>query len=42
MFSGYQVGKASAASYLIFLICLAVGLVLIKVMGLRGSDEAAT
>jgi multiple sugar transport system permease protein len=39
MFSGYQVGKASAASYLIFLICLAVGLVLIKVMGLRGSDE---
>jgi multiple sugar transport system permease protein len=39
MFSGYQVGKASAASYLIFLICLAVGLLLIKVMGLRGSDE---
>jgi multiple sugar transport system permease protein len=39
MFSGYQVGKASAASYLIFLLCLAVGLLLIKVMGLRSSDE---
>jgi multiple sugar transport system permease protein len=39
MFSGYQVGKASAAAYLIFLICLAVGLLLIKVMGLRGSED---
>ena len=42
MFSGYQVGKASAASYLIFFICLAVGLMLIKVMGLRGSDEGGS
>ena len=42
MFSGYQVGKASAASYLIFVICLAVGLMLIKVMGLRGSDEGSS
>jgi multiple sugar transport system permease protein len=35
MFSGYQVGEASAISYLIFLLCLIVGLVLIKILHLQ-------
>lgn len=35
MFSGYQVGQASAISYLIFLLCLVVALFLIRVMRLQ-------
>ncbi len=39
MFSGYQVGQASAISYLIFLLCLIVALFLIRVMRLQIGDE---
>lgn len=38
MFSGYQVGQASAISYVIFLLCLVVAFVLIRVMRLQIGD----
>jgi multiple sugar transport system permease protein len=39
MFNGFQVGYASAVSYILFAVSLAWSLVIIKVVGIRGSYE---
>lgn len=39
MFNGFQVGYASAVSYVLFAICLAWSILIIKVVGTRGAQE---
>jgi len=39
LFQGYQVGYASAISYILFAVCLVWSIVIIKVVGIKGSHE---
>ena len=39
MFNGFQVGYASAVSYVLFAICLAWSILIIKVVGTKGAQE---
>jgi multiple sugar transport system permease protein len=39
MFQGFQVGYASAVSYILFAVCLAWSLIIIKVVGTKGAHE---
>ena len=39
MFQGFQVGYASAISYVLFAVCLLWSLVIIKVVGTHGTQE---
>ena len=39
MFQGFQVGYASAVSYILFAVCLAWSALIIKVVGIKASHE---
>jgi multiple sugar transport system permease protein len=39
MFNGFQVGYASAVSYVLFAVCLAWSILIIKVIGTHGAQE---
>jgi ABC-type sugar transport system permease subunit len=39
MLQGFQVGYASAVSYVLFFVCLAWSLLIIKVVGTKGAHE---
>jgi ABC-type sugar transport system permease subunit len=39
MFNGFQVGYASAVSYVLFAVCLAWSILIIKVVGTHGAQD---
>jgi multiple sugar transport system permease protein len=39
LFQGFQVGYSSAISYILFIVCLLLSLVIIKVVGVRGAND---